>query len=246
MESTALQSQESWNNVWNQTDLQEGYGFLPSRYLRAADKIGYWLQRGLDFKSKEKVLEAGCGDGMILIRLMKLFDVDGYGIDFSSTALRQAQELSFKERVFPQLDCADTRSIPHASNFFDKVISLGVVEHMKDMRPSFAELKRVLKPGGLLILMTPNRRSVGRWQRRWMSILGLWRMGFQDEYNPEQLSEYARNAGLIVLDLDVVERRKLKFETRSLKCIRLVDHLLGCFLPSWGFYSYIYATKKES
>jgi ubiquinone/menaquinone biosynthesis C-methylase UbiE len=47
----------------------------------------------------------------------------------------------------------DGRSIPYPDQFFDTVISVYVVHHIKDQSAVLAEMNRVLKPGGVLILV---------------------------------------------------------------------------------------------
>jgi SAM-dependent methyltransferase len=48
-------------------------------------------------------------------------------------------------------------SIPYSDASFDAVVSAYVLEHLPDPRQSFREIRRVLKPGGLFLFMTPNR-----------------------------------------------------------------------------------------
>jgi cyclopropane fatty-acyl-phospholipid synthase-like methyltransferase len=87
-----------WDKVWGKSNQFGSYSHLESRMERALDKIGFFIQNGISFKSGEKVLEAGCGDGLILLGLMRLVKVEGYGIDFSEVALKQAQNLMKLEK----------------------------------------------------------------------------------------------------------------------------------------------------
>jgi SAM-dependent methyltransferase len=68
-----------------------------------------------------------------------------------------------KEMHGPALAGADTVSsgapLPYADARFDAVISMDVVEHLRDPRPWLREALRVLKPGGVLFLTTPNYAS---------------------------------------------------------------------------------------
>lgn len=64
-------------------------------------------------------------------------------------------------------ELADEVELPYATNMFDAVIGSGVLEHTAMDDESLRELRRVLKPGGVLILSyLPNRLSVKEWWRR--------------------------------------------------------------------------------
>lgn len=237
-------SEIAWNQVWNKSSISKTYSFTPSRYERSIDKIGYWIQSGIEFNKNETVLEAGCGDAAVLIKLMRLFEIRGYGVDFSDAALLQANHLAKTASVNPDFKKADCRHMPFESNFFDKVISLGVVEHMQNIKPALTELYRVMRPGGTLILMTPNRWSAGRWQRRWQMALGQWPYGYQDEYSPCELVEICHQVGLYPFKAEVLPRRKMLNEASPFSWIRRCDDFIRSFSKRVGFYSYVFATKE--
>lgn len=54
--------------------------------------------------------------------------------------------------------CADAGNIPYENNFFDVVFADNVMEHLDDPETVFGEISRVLKPGGIFLFKTPNRR----------------------------------------------------------------------------------------
>jgi len=100
----------------------------------------------------EKVLDLGCGNG----RWFKLFQkkkIDYVGVDFSERLIEIAK------RNYPQtkFQTADILKLPFPNNYFDKVYSIAVLHHIpsEELRlKSLKEAKRVLKPGGILILTT--------------------------------------------------------------------------------------------
>ena len=51
---------------------------------------------------------------------------------------------------------ADIQTLPHANAVFDTVISCETIEHVADPRQAIAEMTRLLRPGGKLLLTTPN------------------------------------------------------------------------------------------
>ncbi len=98
------------------------------------------------------VLDAGCGDGWFTSELHKRgFEV--VGMDISGSALEVAC------RRFPHLALQryplDRRGWPFRTGQFDAVFASEVVEHIYDVGTMFAEMNRVLRPGGLVIITTP-------------------------------------------------------------------------------------------
>jgi SAM-dependent methyltransferase len=97
------------------------------------------------------IVDAGCGTAKWPIYLRRR----GYrfvGVEISAEACRMAREM---DPTLP-LARADARHAPLRSASADAVLSLGVVEHDEaGPLPSLRELRRVLKPGGLLVLAVP-------------------------------------------------------------------------------------------
>ncbi len=98
-----------------------------------------------------RVLEAGGGVGMYASQIGRRFDahVEMFDIEFERVAEAQADT--------PHALVAAAEALPYPANTFDSILSSDVIEHVADDRQSARELVRVLKPGGRLILFTPNR-----------------------------------------------------------------------------------------
>ncbi|MBI2892093.1 MAG: class I SAM-dependent methyltransferase [Deltaproteobacteria bacterium] len=102
-----------------------------------------------------RVLEAGCGTGIILERLEKDARV-ALGVDLSRGMLGGARRRGLAVAQ------ANLGAIPFASDSFDVVCSFKVLAHVPDIRGAIAELARVTRPGGTLLLEFYNPRSI-RW-----------------------------------------------------------------------------------
>lgn len=235
----------TWDLVWKNDQEKNSYSLNEWRDERADDKVGYFIQSGLVFKSGERILDAGCGDGSILFALKKHFDISLVGADFSEEALLNASRNSIRKGVSLESHKADTRNLPFAKNSIDKIFSLGVVEHLPDPEKAVSELARCLKPNGVLILMTPNKFSFGRIDRLVKTFLGIWKFGHQDEYTVNELSTMAIRAGLSIQKTEVVKRKRFKNDSTAFKLIYVFDSLLCAFNSRFGFYSYIFATKQD-
>jgi SAM-dependent methyltransferase len=101
-------------------------------------------------RSTGRVLDNGCGVGMYLGRLAQKASLAA-GIEYEHERAVQAHELA------PNVACAAGEALPFPADSFDLVLSHEVLEHVQDDFRSAAEIVRVLRPGGRLVLFVPNR-----------------------------------------------------------------------------------------
>ena len=101
---------------------------------------------------KGKVLELGCGEGRGIEEVLSKADTF-LGLDKIDEVIRKLQEkypeAEFKQAVFPPLSFLEGDS-------FDFIISFQVIEHIKYDRLYLEEIYRILKPGGIAVITTPN------------------------------------------------------------------------------------------
>jgi ubiquinone/menaquinone biosynthesis C-methylase UbiE len=102
----------------------------------------------------EAFLDAGCGDGRYLEALAAELPPRRAGVDISERILETA-----RARVDSDLRQASLEALPFADGEFDLVLSTQVIEHVPDADAAVAELARVLRPGGTLVLSTDNARN---------------------------------------------------------------------------------------
>jgi len=96
------------------------------------------------------VLEVGCGEGYGM-KLLAKHCQQYLGVDkFPVPGLQVPPNARTLQMTVPPLGGIN-------SDQFDAVVSFQVIEHIEDDRTFLAELYRVLKPGGVMILTTPNR-----------------------------------------------------------------------------------------
>jgi 2-polyprenyl-3-methyl-5-hydroxy-6-metoxy-1,4-benzoquinol methylase len=144
---------------------QSFYETLPEE----VEKLGYnndKIQFILDSVGTNlRVLEIGCNDGFIGSILLKNGN-DVYGIDIVRREVIKAKKRGIKAKVVD----IENQYLPYASNFFDVVLLTDVIEHVFDTDVLLAKIYKVLKPGGTLLVTTPNVASLGR---RLMLLLGI-------------------------------------------------------------------------
>jgi 2-polyprenyl-3-methyl-5-hydroxy-6-metoxy-1,4-benzoquinol methylase len=99
------------------------------------------------------ILDVGCGHGTLITRLRAA----GYGDLCGCDALESPKALPATTK-YVRVDLNDR--VPFPSDRFDVVCSIEVIEHLENPRAHVRELHRVCKPGGLVILSTPNTESL--------------------------------------------------------------------------------------
>ncbi|MCL4397624.1 class I SAM-dependent methyltransferase [Patescibacteria group bacterium] len=100
-------------------------------------------------KDAKAILDVGCGDGSKLKKLG------------GKTTKRKGCDVSDLAEKFG-FDKFDGIKLPYKDNCFDRVVSFFVLEHTEKPKELLAEMVRVLRPGGLLIILAPNYGAPNR------------------------------------------------------------------------------------
>ncbi len=108
--------------------------------------IGHWADLG-----GSVVLEAGCGVGAYSSQIRRRYSLFVEAFDLEFERVRQARVDT------PHALVSAAESLPYRDDLFDTIISNEVIEHVADDRTAVAEMVRVLKPGGRIVLFCPNR-----------------------------------------------------------------------------------------
>lgn len=101
-----------------------------------------------------RVLDIGCGDGNLLFQLRRQFD-ELWGLEFSAERLRQARAY-LKDLNFNGLGGSAEKIPEIPSESIDCIVTADVIEHIPDVYAATSEMYRILKPGGILLINTPN------------------------------------------------------------------------------------------
>ena len=113
--------------------------------------------------SRERLLDIGCHNGALTARVRDyLGATDAWGVDIDSTIMEEARDKGIKA-TFANLDEAP---LPFGDSAFDCVHAGDVLEHVFSPDNILRECHRVLRPGGYVVLTTPNLAS-------WRNRLGL-------------------------------------------------------------------------
>lgn len=110
----------------------------------------------VDLKDK-KILDAGCGQGVWLNQFAKFTAAENvFGADIDPESIEIAKQ-NYPEIPAENIKVSTAEELQFDDNMFDVAFSNEVLEHVEDDDQAVSELIRVLKPGGKLIIFTPNR-----------------------------------------------------------------------------------------
>lgn len=122
-------------------------------YQQFVDVVELRLKEEGDKISGKKILDVGCFTGEFL-ELMEAKGALGYGTELQTDAVKIAQ-IKFPKRII--VADINTKNFPKLK--FDIVTCLGLIEHVTDPVALMASAHKILKPGGLLVIQTPDAGS---------------------------------------------------------------------------------------
>lgn len=125
---------------------------LPQSAHEAFAGVGFHFQNKA-IREGDSVLDVGSGSGSDLLLAAKLAGAKGeaIGIDITSAMIEKAQKAARETGITNvTLQQGSAEDIPFPNEYFDVVISNGVLNLIPDKQQAFSELYRVLKPGGKL------------------------------------------------------------------------------------------------
>jgi len=131
------------------------------------------LLRSLPLASMERALDMGCGSGEMTSTLQRETGLPFVGVDISGEAVRLARAGRDPRRKLQYLR-SDVLALPLAEASFDLVIERGCLHSLRradDRVLFFAEVHRVLRPGGRLILVTMGADPARPWASRCSRLL---------------------------------------------------------------------------
>lgn len=151
-------------------------------YHHVADRVG------------GTVVDVGCGSGHGLPILRAGGARGVIGLDWDPTVVQRARAAHATDTV--EVVEADLTDLPLVNDTFDMVVSSHVVEHIAEDDLFLSELVRITRPGGHVVVCTPNRRTFRR-----PDAPDPVHPGHVREYDPQQLLARLEGAGARVTEL---------------------------------------------
>ncbi len=106
------------------------------------------------YRRSGRMLEIGCATGFLLDEARRI-GWEVYGLDLSSWAVRFA-----REKLNLKVEDKSLEEVGFTPNYFDAVIVSDVIEHLSDPQKTLQEIRRVLKPTGIIYISTPDIDSL--------------------------------------------------------------------------------------
>lgn len=193
------QDVEYWNKFW--------HGLTPESEIKMWDYYGgrpYILKYVPRFG---KIIEAGCGLGRYVYYLSQ-FGIDIEGIDFEKNTVDRLIQFNNKNKLNAKFRVGDVTKLPYDNESLSGYVSLGVIEHFIE-GPDLAlkEAYRVLRPGGMAVITTPNLSFSVRYLKMKLLAKSLIKRiakiqkkdtFVQYWYTTRKLKNFIENAGLFV------------------------------------------------
>jgi ubiquinone/menaquinone biosynthesis C-methylase UbiE len=196
-----------WRSIYSDDRL------VPVIYQARHNTALGWVQN-LALRPNARILEVGCGAGLLTVALAR----NGYTVDaLDSTdamlqmARHRAASQCLQDRV--RIHAADVHALPFQAHTFDLVIALGVIPWLHSEQLALQEMRRVLKPGGYLLVTADNNARLDRIldpvsspmsaplrlvAKRVLQLFGFWspRSGFQPKrHYPGEIDRSIRECG---------------------------------------------------
>ncbi len=174
-----------------------------NRWAKTYDRgrLNPWFSRGqarvleaLRLKAGDWLLDVGCGTGWAIIQAaQQIPNGRACGIDLSPQMIKGARDLAGGLSNV-EFQVADAEAIPYPAETFDAVICTHSFHHYSDPTAALAEIHRVLKPGGQLVLLDSNRGAC-LWVWLCNQVLLAIEKGHVQYYTEEELFRLLLNAG---------------------------------------------------
>lgn len=184
-------------------------------------KYYFWIMGALEIKPNkkalkmaaikkgEKVLDIGFGTGWVLERMVPLVGPENitYGLDYSEgmkkIALYNLKKKNLDTSV--ELTTANVKEMPYADDTFDLVFVSFLIDLLAkdDIPTALAEIKRVLKPNGRLIIVSMTKKGGGiyrmaRWLYEWMYYKWPTIFGYRTSCRPLYIENDLLRAGFTI------------------------------------------------
>ena len=186
---------------------------------------------GLPPGNGRRLLDVGCGSGAFLSGMRERgWTVVGVEPDPVAAAAARRNGIDVRDGMLADAAFTD--------DAFDAIVLSHVIEHVHDPIALLRECSRVLRPGGTLVMMTPNLTSVGH-QRFGADWRGLEPPRHLHIFSVDSLAACARSAGLAVSEVRTSARlvRGIWWVSQSIQHQagrRARPPRIGAYLASWG------------
>ena len=163
------------------------------------------IRAALALQPGEHVLDIGSGPGFLAAEMAEEVGADGrvHGIDPSDSMLAIAR----RSETPVDYRRGNALALPFEDEQFDVAVATQVYEYVDDIETALAQARRVLRPGGRLLVLDTDWGSIvwhSRDRERMERVLAAWNEHLADPYLPRRLPTLMRAAGLELADAAII------------------------------------------
>lgn len=197
---------------------------IEEHYVQSSESYLIYLMHvatynfAIKYISGKNVLDMGCGTGYGTASIAdKCASI--CGVDISDEAVAYATEKYQADNLaFKTIRKVEDAPLPFSDGSFDVVLSFQVIEHIPDPATYLEEIRRVLRPGGVFIVATPDRAT------RLLPLQRPWNKFHVHEYSGREfaglIARYFSNVQLLnmsgtrsILDMELIRTKRLMWLT---------------------------------
>ncbi len=193
------------NSIYTKKELEEILEQVPADYYQKAITRNIWHNWKLKVilelieSYPKKVLDVGCASGWFLDKFHGFYpEADLTGVDASDKAI------SYGKKFYKGINLihADAHKLPFGNKNFDLVLCTEVLDHVAEPLKVLKEIKRVLKPGGIVIVeLDDSQNFIFRfiWYV-WIHLPGsVWNHAHIHEFSIEKLESMIKRSGFRII-----------------------------------------------
>jgi len=147
-----------WFNSWS------------NEYDNTLGKIGFHAElltmvaKHCSINNNDKVLDIGCGTGLLSLKLLQKADCVITGIDNSKEMMAIFEDKIRRLKLAPRITCRlmDANEINFKKETFDKIVSSVTLHHLKNKERLMKKAHKMLKPGGIFVIGEIDMDTTGR------------------------------------------------------------------------------------
>lgn len=164
--------------------------------------------KALALRKGERVLDIGSGPGLLTYDMAASVGRDGHvcGMDISEDMLTMSRKRC-ADQPWTEFRRADATNLPYPDASFDAAVSTQVYEYVVDIPVALAELYRVTRPGGRVVVIDTDYGSLvihTENKSRMERVQSAWDEHFVHAGLPRTLSRRLRDAGFIIRQRDAI------------------------------------------
>lgn len=173
-------------------NMRKPKGKLGNFQLRSMNKehtpVALWGLKHLDIQPEDLILDIGCGGGININRMAKNAK-KVYGVDYSIESVKLSREVNddyIKQGKVEVLE-GNVACLPFEDNTFDIITAFETVYFWPEIEKSFNEVKRILKLGGIFLIVLESNGSDNLIMKIFEKLINM------TAYNDRQLNKYLHN-----------------------------------------------------